>query len=88
MNNLTWQVGIFKETGDSLSDQDNGLAVSGRVTYTPIYQEDGTQVVHLGIGARSAHDADSMRIRSRPEQHQTAYFVDTGHEALMLLFKS
>lgn len=85
-NNINWSIGVFRDTdnfGDDTNSAGNGVDdgqynVTGRLSGTPLYEEDGTQVVHLGLSF-SYRDADEgVRFRSRPEDHQAPYVVDTG----------
>ena len=77
--NATWAAGIFKQNTDdgAFSSGDGNFAVTARVTGTPVYQDDGETLVHLGAGY-SIRDNDSVRFRSRPEIHISDRFVDTG----------
>jgi phosphate-selective porin OprO/OprP len=77
-DNLTWAAGIFRNTDDGGSAQaDGGYAVTARVTGTPIYEDDGDRVLHLGA-AYSMRDAEGLRFSQRPEAHLTNRWVDTG----------
>lgn len=84
---MTWGVGVFEDvddTGDSFNDFDT-WNVSARVTGLPWYQEDGRQLVHLGLSYThqfrddDEDDDDSkVRFRQRPESHITdARIVNT-----------
>ncbi|HET6573747.1 MAG TPA: porin [Fimbriiglobus sp.] len=64
----TWAAGLFKNTRNVFgwSVGRNEAEVTGRVTYLPVYEADGRQLVHVGLGAshRDAED-DTVRARSR-----------------------
>jgi phosphate-selective porin OprO/OprP len=64
----TWAVGLFKSTRSPFGWNvgRNEAEVSGRVTYLPVYEDDGEFLVHVGLGA--AHrdlDQDQARFRAR-----------------------
>ena len=67
--NATWAIGVFKNTSNIFgSGVGTGeYAVTGRWTMTPLYEEEGRRLIHLGIAA-SHRDVDDgvARIRSRP----------------------
>jgi phosphate-selective porin OprO/OprP len=52
---------------------------TGRLTFTPLYENKGKQLLHLGV-ALSARDlgASDFRYRQRPEIHLADRYVDTG----------
>ena len=77
---LNWGVGVFRESdgfGDATGDDIN---LTGRITYRPIYEDGGRQMLHVGISA-SAKDTEErgsgFRLRQRPEVHQAPRFIDT-----------
>lgn len=69
---LTWSVGVFKETDDvpssNESDEDQGYAVTARVTGLPYYAQEGRRLIHLGA-AYSHRNPDGARLSYglRPE---------------------
>jgi len=79
---MTWALGGFRETNDfgfgfgpeSLYD------VTARMTGLPWYEDEGTQLLHLGAGySHKFGNADDFRFRERPEAHLSPVrFVDTG----------
>lgn len=79
---MTWAVGAFRPTaGNGFARAERGYQGVGRVTYAPIYEDDGQKVLHLGAAYsyRSMTEAKSVQFRSRPEYHNTAVrWVDTG----------
>lgn len=82
-DDVTWAVGVFRATdgfgNDVNSGSDAEYAATGRITYAPIYEEDGAKVVHVGAAysARSAENG-SVRFRSSPEDHQAPRVADSG----------
>lgn len=83
--NVTWTFGTFydniSDTQKSKIDNNQGVRVSGRVTYLPYYDEssNGRYLVHTGAGVlyvdRYNH---TVQFRTRPEIHQGPRLVDTG----------
>ena len=64
----TWAVGVFKNTRNIFGWNvgDGEYQVTGRVTYLPVYEDDGRYLVHLGLGANYADaDDDVVRLRAR-----------------------
>ncbi|MFM8274567.1 MAG: OprO/OprP family phosphate-selective porin, partial [Gemmata sp.] len=64
----TWGVGVFKSTRSPFGWNvgRNEAEVNGRLTYLPVYEDDGRYLVHVGVGA--AHrdlDQDQARFRAR-----------------------
>jgi phosphate-selective porin OprO/OprP len=89
---MTWAVGAFLNMGsfgsvgdasDRISEA-NGFDLTVRVTGLPWYEEDGRNLLHLGLGySRAFRDEDNTdapaRFRTRPESFLTDdRFVDTG----------
>lgn len=75
---VNWAVGGFKETNDGgINAQDGGFAVTGRISGSPVYSEDGSTVVHLGVGY-TQRDVSELQQRTRPEVHIAPFLLDTG----------
>jgi phosphate-selective porin OprO/OprP len=64
--NCTWALGVFKSNGHPYgwNSGDGEYDVTGRVTWTPYYEDHGRHMVHLGLGA-SRRDLDEERLRLR-----------------------
>jgi phosphate-selective porin OprO/OprP len=76
---LNWGVGAFYDTddfGDSVSE--DRYDVTGRLGFRPIYSDDKTRILHLGIAASQQERDGTLRFRSRPEAHLSPRLVDTG----------
>ncbi len=83
--NVTWATGVFF---DSISegtkeriDDNQGYRVSGRLTWTPFYDEpsNGRYMVHTGIGVLHTGDQDHrVRFRARPQIHEGPRLIDSG----------
>lgn len=83
--NLTWTYGAFFDSiSDSLKeriDDNQGLRLSGRVTWLPYYDEEsnGRYLVHLGVGVLHTDDQDNkVRFRTRPQIHEGPRLIDSG----------
>jgi phosphate-selective porin OprO/OprP len=66
--NLTWQLGVFKSntTVFGWNQGDGEYDITGRVTWTPYYEDNGRHMVHLGLGASHRDlDEDRLRLRAR-----------------------
>jgi phosphate-selective porin OprO/OprP len=64
----SWSVGIYKPTDNvfGFSINDGDYAVTGRVTALPIYEDEGRQVLHLGLSGRQSTTYDGrIRFRTR-----------------------
>lgn len=83
---ISWSVGFFKETdgsGDGFTEND-GYNITGRLTATPWYADEGRKLLHLGLAySHKFTDEDDddtwLRFRKRPELHISDLRpVDTG----------
>ncbi len=78
--NLTWAIGVFKDSdnyGEGFGEGE--WAVTGRITGTPWFENEGEVVLHTGLSLsyRSPTD-DTVQYDSQPECHGADYFIDTG----------
>ncbi|MBL7175727.1 MAG: porin [Desulfobacteraceae bacterium] len=87
---MTWALGAFLNTGsfsdvgdskDQISEA-NGWDLTARVTYLPLYDENGKRLLHLGLSYthqfRGQEDVGEQ-LRTRPESRLTDdRLVDTG----------
>lgn len=91
--NGTWALGVFRSESDVFGDDvdedgldDARIAVTGRVTWLPYYDETtGSRYLHLGFAHSSRMTKNnSVQFRSQPEARLGAaepnvpWFVDTG----------
>lgn len=81
---MTWAVGAFYDTddfGNSFNDYTD-INVSGRVTGTPLYADEGRQAIHLGLSYSHQfrdEEESTVRYRVRPSAHITdARLANTG----------
>ena len=88
--NGTWATGFFKNNTNIFSNGmgDGEYNWTSRMTYTPIYEDEGEYMVHLGVsGSIRQPNNDVLRYRSRPSLRNGApsalnpNFVDTGSAA-------
>jgi phosphate-selective porin OprO/OprP len=64
----SWNIGVYKplENVFGFTTNEGDYAVTGRLTALPIYEENGRQLVHLGISGRQATTYDGpIRFRTR-----------------------
>jgi phosphate-selective porin OprO and OprP len=77
-DSVNWAIGGFKDTDDGgVNAQDGGFAVTARVSGSPVYKEDGSTIVHLGVGY-TQRDVSDLQLRTRPEVHISDRLLDTG----------
>ena len=82
---VTWATGIFIDSiSESLKeriDDNQGYRISGRLTWTPFYDEpsNGRYLIHTGIGVLHTQDQDRrVRVRARPQVHEGPFLIDSG----------
>ncbi len=83
----TWAVGFFREMDDDFGatkgfSDTSAYQVTGRFTGVPIYQEDGSQVLHLGVSYshkfRNIGGDEDLRWKARPESHLAPTVANSG----------
>ena len=77
---MTWAAAVFRET-DAFAKgvgTDGSWHLTGRVTGLPVYEENGSRLVHLGASYshQFRHDSD-IRYRQRPAAHLAPIIWDT-----------
>lgn len=75
---MTWATGVFRDADNQGNLTGNKYNWSSRLTFLPLYEENGRKLFHLGGTYSLRSPAETLRYRSRPEAHQAQYFVDTG----------
>jgi phosphate-selective porin OprO/OprP len=85
---LTWSGGIFKQNANPFGYANTGRANSlvGRLTWLPIYEDEGKKLLHLGIAGRAQQTnvRDEVRLRARgdlrngPPGPLNSIYLDTG----------
>ena len=77
---VTYALGVFRDSdgyGNSVGDA--GVSVTGRITGTPVNEDGGRRLLHLGAAfSHQGVPTDKIRFRSRPPAHLMPRFVDTG----------
>jgi phosphate-selective porin len=77
----TWYVGWYNDwitSGDSFSDSGNDFV--SRVTFLPIWQDEGRNFVHVAASMRYVgSDNDTLRMRGKPASNVADNYVDTGN---------
>jgi phosphate-selective porin OprO/OprP len=74
-----WQAGFFLTT-DSMAAKsgDDDYSLTGRVAFLPVGEPGDDLLVHVGVSGSYQKPEDSVRLRSRPENHMSDYLIDTG----------
>ncbi|MFM7864517.1 MAG: porin, partial [Planctomycetaceae bacterium] len=80
---ISWTTGAFFDgISDTLKeriDDNQGLRLSGRLTWNPVFEDDGSKILHAGIGLLYTEDQDnSIRFRTRPQIHEGPRLLDSG----------
>ena len=89
---LTWAAGVFRDTDNYSRNLGDGDYVgTARLTGLPWCSDEGKYLWHLGVAyttrspttaggaaAGTAGSSNTIRLRQRPEAHDTSRFVDTG----------
>lgn len=81
-DNYSVEVGAFLTNLDNVSGNEEGWAASGRVTYSPILEDD--LKVHLGASFRYRNQGDDenlLEFRQRPFTENTDRIISTGNIA-------
>lgn len=83
---LLWMLGAFKETdewpSDDDSDEDQGYAITARLTGLPYYKDKGRKMLELGMAYSHRNpDGAPLRYRNRPESHLAFNYLDTERYA-------
>ncbi len=79
---MTWAVGVFKNVDNFPSlndaDEDQGYAVTARLTGLPWYADEGRKLLHLGASYSHRNpDGAVLGYSTRPEAHLAPPFVNT-----------
>jgi phosphate-selective porin OprO/OprP len=81
---VTWQYGVYRPATNVFGVALNKGSYGGRVTALPIYEDDGAELVHVGLGSFSGELVQNeQRDRARPLLRNAPGFavpvlVDTG----------
>ena len=64
---IAWRYGVYRPLNNSAGIGIDNYTVSGRVTALPIFEDGGTQLLHVGFSASQGSLVnDQFRIRARP----------------------
>ena len=75
----TWAVGAFNDWLDTNQDFDEAASqFIGRFTWVPLYSQDESNLLHLGVGYRYSDAKEGFRYLTEPEMNKLPPFVDTG----------
>ncbi len=82
---VSWATGVFfdsiSDTQKDRLDSNQGVRVSGRLNWTPLYDEpsNGRYAVHTGIGVLHTQDQDGrVQFRARPQVNLGPRLIDSG----------
>lgn len=82
---ITWTYGLFFDSiSDTIKeriDDNQGVRLSGRLTWLPYYDEpsNGRYLIHTGMGILYTDDQDNrVRFRARPQIHEGPRLIDSG----------
>ena len=81
---LAWTIGFYRPSTNVFGVTLNKYAYGARVTGTPLYEDDGWSLIHLGLGFWGGQVVDDeLRLRARPVLRNGPGFavpvlVDTG----------
>jgi len=77
----TWAAGVFRPLeDDNTASGSTGYAFTGRVTWSPWYEDEGEKAAHLGFACTYRdHEDDTVRFRQRPSLHMGEYVVNTDY---------
>ena len=79
---LNWTIGWFSDFFESgNSTQDLHSQFTGRVSGTPVFEQEGRRLIHLGASYRYAEVGNVLRFRERPEANTAPRYLDTGEFA-------
>src|SRR5262249_24390525 len=63
---ITWQYGIYRPLVNNFAIALNKMQYGGRVTWLPVFEDDGRTLVHLGFGTLDGEIAqDQLKARAR-----------------------
>jgi phosphate-selective porin len=76
----TWTVGWYNDWLTESEDWgDAGNDFAARITWVPVWEDEGRNFLHLGASTRyTAPDNDSLRMKGKPASNVASDYVDTG----------
>ena len=78
-DSVFFNIGVFRDTDGRGSDSGDGAYnFTGRLVGLPINENDGTELLHLGISGSHRNPDEAVRFRSKPESNLSNFrYVDT-----------
>jgi len=77
---LSWAAGLFSiGQNNEKNASTSRLSLTGRITYLPVYRDEGRRLIHVGLSVSSRSPTGSdVRYHARPEARFVDDLVDTG----------
>jgi phosphate-selective porin OprO/OprP len=78
---LTWQFGVFVPTNGKgfYSIESDQVHFTGRVTGTPLFENEGARMIHLGLAGTYQYGNNVIEdFKERPESNLAKAYLDTG----------
>jgi len=76
---MTCALGVFRETDDFGSGEGDGkYNVTARLTGLPLYEDEGSALLHLGLAYSHRNRGDTLSYSQRPESHLAQRLINTG----------
>jgi len=78
---LSWAAGLFSVGQTNEKNASNSrLSLTGRVSFLPVYRDEGRKLIHIGLAVSSRSPTGSdIRYNARPEARFVDILVDTGN---------
>jgi len=76
---ITYALGVFRETDNFGSGEGDGkYNVTARLTGLPLYEDEGSALLHLGLAYSHRNPGDTLSYSQRPESHLAERLINTG----------
>ncbi len=77
---ISWAAGLFSVGQTNEKNASNSrLSLTGRVSFLPVYHDEGRKLIHVGLSVSSRSPTGSdIRYQARPEARFVDVLVDTG----------
>ena len=76
---MTYALGVFREADDFGSGEGDGkYNVTARLTGLPLYEDEGSALLHLGLAYSHRNRSDTFSYSQRPESHLAERLINTG----------
>ncbi|MFC1539634.1 OprO/OprP family phosphate-selective porin [Candidatus Latescibacterota bacterium] len=78
-NRLSWAVGVFgNTTNNGYTNTEEGYNFTARVIGLPMFMEEGSKLVHLGLSVTNRNTTDEVSYSQGPEMNLAPEMIDTG----------